>query len=101
MGGDSRLCVIFIIFVGLGTYTGPRVGSTSDSNGSPTGSQRVILGEDEATAYTKLLEPLLAQFRVVLGRLLTNIRSSVVCCNISGFKHNVKKQNPLLQYFWL
>ena len=55
---------------------GSLLGTKSDSNGSPTSPHGLILSEDEATAYTELLEAFPALFRIVSGIFLTEIMVS-------------------------
>ena len=61
---------------------GPLLGTKSDSKGSPTSPHGLILSEDEATAYTELLEAFPALFRIVTGHFLMKI---MVLWFLSGF----------------
>ena len=58
---------MFCIFAGFGTQIGSQLGTKSDSNGSLMNPHRLILSEDEATAYTELLEAFPALFRIISG----------------------------------
>ena len=52
---------------------GSLLGTKSDSNGSPTSPHGLILSEDEATAYTDLLEAFPALFRIISGYFFMQI----------------------------
>ena len=51
----------------FGPTRSTHLATKSGSNGSPTSPHGLILSEDEATAYTKLLEAFPAPFGIVSG----------------------------------
>ena len=78
---------------------GPNLATKSGSNGFPTSRHGLILSEDEATAYTELLEAFPPLFHMVPGPFLTKIWGSGFFARFLG-QTTRKDPNTLIEQLW-